>query len=258
MILGMDATIFAVALFLGMLLLLEIGRLLGARKLARDPEGARTGVSSVEGALFGLLGLLIAFTFSGAASRFDVRRKLITEEVNAIGTAWLRLDVLPAESQPALRDLFRQYVDSRLAAYRLLPDLSAAKAELDRSLEIQTQIWSQSVAAARSSPTPAATTVLLPALNEMIDIVTTRTAATRMHPPAAIYGMLFVLALLSAAFAGSAMAGSKTRSSLHVFGFAVIMAASAYLILDLEFPRLGLIRVDAADQLLVDVRTSFH
>jgi hypothetical protein len=78
-----------------------------------------------------------------------------------------------------------------------------------------------------------------------------------MHPPTAIYGLLFVLALLGALFAGSAMAESKTRSPLHVVGFAVILAVSAYLILDLEFPRFGLIRVDAADQLLVDVRASF-
>lgn len=254
----MGAALFAASLFAGLLVCLELGRRWGARQLRRDPEGARAGTGAVEGAVFALLGLLIAFTFSGAATRFDTRRELIVEEANAIGTAWLRLDVLPAETQPALRDLFRQYVDARLAAYRQLPDLAAAKVELDHSLELQTQIWSQSVAAARSSPTPAATTVLLPALNEMIDIVTTRTAVTYMHPPLAIYGLLFILALLGALFAGSAMAGSKTRNPLHVFGFAAIMAASAYLILDLEFPRFGLVRVDAADQLLVDVHASFQ
>ncbi len=137
------------------------------------------------------------------------------------------------------------------------PDLAAAKAELDQSQVLQARIWSEAVAAARSSPTVAATSVLLPALNEMFDIVTTRTAATRMHPPVIIYVLLFALALLGALFAGSAMAGTRTRASLHVIGFAVMMAASVYLILDLEFPRIGLIRIDAMDQLLVDVRASF-
>jgi hypothetical protein len=158
---------------------------------------------------------------------------------------------------PRLRDLFRQYVDSRLAAYRKLPDVEAAKAELEHSLAVQSQIWSQAVAAARSSPSPATATVLLPALNEMIDMVTTRTAATTMHPPLAIYAMLFALALVSALFAGAAMAGSHQRSSLHMVGFAAVLAASTYLILDLEYPRFGLIRIDEADQLLVDVRASF-
>jgi hypothetical protein len=84
------------ALFLGMLLLLETGRRLGVRRLASDPEGARAGTGTVEGAVFALLGLLVAFTFSGAASRFDQRRDLIVEETNDIGTAYLRLDLLPA------------------------------------------------------------------------------------------------------------------------------------------------------------------
>jgi hypothetical protein len=81
----------------------------------------------VEGSVFGLLGLLVAFTFSGASSRFDTRRHLIVEETNAIGTAYLRLDVLPSTVQPALRDSFRRYLDSRLAIYRKLPDAAAAK-----------------------------------------------------------------------------------------------------------------------------------
>jgi hypothetical protein len=78
-----------------------------------------------------------------------------------------------------------------------------------------------------------------------------------MHPPLAIYVLLFVAGCWAHCFAGSAMAGSRTRNPLHVFGFAAIMAASVYLIIDLEFPRYGLIRIDAADQLLVDVRASF-
>jgi hypothetical protein len=257
MTIAMQAVFSAVCLFFALLLFLELGRRWGARQLERDPDGARTGTGAVEGAVFALLGLLIAFTFSGAAERLDRRRVQIVDESNAIGTAWLRLDLLPADAQPALRDLFRQYVDSRLAAYRKLPDLDAAKTELDRSQALQGQIWRQSLDAARSSPSVAATTVLLPALNEMFDIVTVRTASSYMHPPAAIYALLFVLCLVSALFAGSAMAGSRARNPLHVFGFAAIMAASVYLILDLEFPRYGLIRIDSVDQLLVDVRASF-
>jgi hypothetical protein len=251
------ALLFIAVLFAALLVFLEIGRRWGERQLRRDPEGARVGTGAVEGAVFALLGLLIAFTFSGAAARFDTRRELIVQEANAIGTAWLRLDLLPAEVQPDLRELFRQYVDSRLAAYQKLPDLAAAQGELDHSAELQSRIWSESVVAARSSPTVAATSVLLPALNEMIDVVTARTAATQMHPPVQIYVVLVLVALLGALFAGSAMAGGATRQPLHVAGFAAIMVASAYLIADLEFPRLGLIRVDAMDQLLVDVRASF-
>src|SRR5216117_2664330 len=112
---------FGASLFLSMLLCLEIGRRLGIRRLARDPEGAMAGLGAVEGAVFGLYGLLIAFTFSGAPARLDTRRQLIAEEANAIGTAYLRLDLLPTDSQPALRALFRNYLDSRLEIFRRLP-----------------------------------------------------------------------------------------------------------------------------------------
>jgi hypothetical protein len=95
--------------------------------MARDPVGARAG-AVVNGAVFGLLGLLVAFTFSGAANRFDTRRQLVVEETHAIGTAYLRLDVLPATAQPALRARIREYLDSRLAAYRAMPDLAAFRA----------------------------------------------------------------------------------------------------------------------------------
>ncbi len=88
----------ALALFAGMLLLLDIGRRIGARRRAQDAGGAGAGTGAVEGAVFALLGLLVAFTFSGAASRFDARRALVVEEANAIGTAYLRLDLLPASA----------------------------------------------------------------------------------------------------------------------------------------------------------------
>jgi hypothetical protein len=186
-----------------------------------------------------------------------MRRQLIVEETNAIGTAYLRLDLLPAAAQPALRESFRRYVDTRLEVYRKLPDIAAAKEELAKATKLQGEIWRQAVAACRAQGCPpAATMLLLPALNAMIDITTTRTMATQMHPPTIIFVMLFGLALASAMLAGYAMAGAKTRSWLHMLGFAVALAVSVYVILDLEFPRLGLIRVDPFDQALVDLRKS--
>jgi hypothetical protein len=99
--------LFTGILFLGMLLLLETGRRIGQRRLAHDSESARQGLGAVDGAVFALLGLLIAFSFSGAAGRFDNRRQLVMAEANNIGTAYLWIDLLPAGAQPALRELFR-------------------------------------------------------------------------------------------------------------------------------------------------------
>lgn len=242
-------------LFLGMLAMLEVGRRLGIRRRKEDPVGAREGAGAVDGAIFGLFGLLVAFTFSGAAQRFDARRGLINEEANAIGTAYLRLDLLPAAAQPALRQRFRDYADARLSVYRQA-DLESARREFARSGEIQLDIWNQARQAADgSSP---ATMLVLPALNDMIDITSTRRMALWMHPPLVIFVLLFVLGLTCAFLAGAAMSAGKTRNWAHMIGFAGITALTVYVILDIEFPRRGFIRVDAADQLLVDVRDSMH
>jgi hypothetical protein len=246
----------AFGLFFCMLMLLEIGRRVGQRRLRRDPDAAHVGTAAIEGAVFGLFGLLVAFTFSGAAARFDTRRQLIVEETNAIGTAYLRIDLLPADRQTQLRDEFRQYVDARLSVYAKLPDLKAAYAENARAAKLQGQIWSHAVAGCEASTSSATGILLLPALNQMIDITTTRTMAAQMHPPKIIFTMLFSLSLAGALMAGCGMAGSKTRSWIHVLVFAAIVAVTVFVILDLEYPRMGLIRVDDFDQALVDLRQS--
>ena len=246
----------ALVLFAAVLAMLELGRRLGVRALARD-SNATSGTGAMEGAVFALLGLLLAFTFFGAASRFDDRRKLIVEETNAIGTAYLRIDLLPPASQPELRDAFRRYLDQRLAAYRAFPDIEAANIAFARANEMQQQIWTRAIAAsAASGAHPDSAKLLLPALNDMIDITTTRAMATQMHPPPVTFGLLFALMLLSALLAGYAMAASKTRNWLYRVAFAFTLAGASYVILDYEYPRFGLIRVDAFDQALVDLRQS--
>jgi hypothetical protein len=249
------AALTAIGLFGGVLILLEVGRRIGARRLASDSEGARAGTGAVEGAVFGLMGLLIAFTFSGAAARFDARRQLVTEEANNIGTAWLRLDLLPAGAQPALRESFRRYVDARIEVYQKLPDLEAAKAALGQANVLQGEIWTKAVAACREAPS-SAPMLLLPALNQMIDITTTRTMAAKLHQPLVIFVLLVGLTLISSLLAGYGMAAARTRSWVHMLGFAIVMAAAVYIILDLEYPRMGLIRIHDTDQVLVELRQS--
>lgn len=192
-------------------------------------------------------------------ARFDTRRNLIVEETNAIGTAYLRLDMLPTGAQPALRENFRRYLDSRIEVYRKLPDIAAAKQELAAANKLQGEIWRQAVAAVRAEgASPQASVVLLPALNAMIDITTTRTMAMLLHPPQIIFVMLFALALVSALLSGYGVAGNKSRSWLHILCFAFVVAVTVYVILDLEFPRVGLIREGAFDQALVELRETMN
>jgi hypothetical protein len=247
--------LFAVLLFLGMLIFLEIGRRLGVRRRAKESEGERDGLGAVEGAVFALFGLMIAFTFSGAASRFNDKRMLIAEEVNAIETAYLRLQLVSQEVQPVLQELFRQYVDSRLETYRRLPDMKAAEIEMSKSKKLQQEIWAEAIAATRlPGSNPASGWLLLPALNNMIDVSTTRTMWLQAHPPRIIYGLLFGLGLICSALAGYRMASGKQRSPLHILGFTVLTVIIVYIMLDIEYPRTGLIRLETSDQMLMNLR----
>lgn len=251
--------LLAGSLFFGMLIVIEVGRRIGVRRRAEDPEGGRAGFGTIEAAVLALLGLLLAFTVSGAGARLDARRHLIIEETNAIGTAYLRLDILPGAAQPALRENFRRYVDARLEVYRKHPDIAAATDELARGATLQGEIWRQAITSVRADGAPPqAPMVLLPPLNAMIDITTTRTMAAQMHPPVIIFVMLFALALVSALLSGYAMAGNESRSWFHILCFALIISVTVYVILDLEYPRVGLIREDAFDQSLVDLRETMR
>jgi len=245
--------LFIPGLFLFMLALLDVGRRIGMRRMAAETERERVGLVTVETAIYALLGLLVAFTFSGAASRFESRRVLVVQEANAIGTAYLRLDLLPAATQPPLREKFSRYTEERIAAYRAVPDLEAAYAHAARATALQREIWSGAVAALRESP-PNASLLLLPALNEMIDITTTREVAARTHTPPVILVALALLALFCSVLAGYGLAGGRPFSmALHMIGFALVVTVTIYVILDLDLPRVGLIRVDFADKALTDV-----
>ncbi|GAB3349623.1 bestrophin-like domain [Lysobacter tyrosinilyticus] len=252
------ASASAAGLLIGMLALSEVGRRMGGVALARDPDGLK-GTGSAAAAVFGLLGLLIAFTFSGAASRFEARRHLITDEANAIGTAYLRLDMLPRDAQPELRELFRRYVDVRASTYRKSAPIETRSTSLAEASVMQGQIWSRSLAACKRPDAPVqAMTLLVPALNEMIDITTTRASATENHPPLVIFLLLGALSLIGALLVGYDLAPNKERSWLHPTLFALMMSLAVYVIIDLEYPRRGLIRVDQADHLLTELRRSMQ
>jgi hypothetical protein len=230
-----------------MLVLIETGRRF------RINHKAPLESPSIENAIFALFGLLLAFTFSGAVTRYDSHRELLVEETNAIGTAYLRLDLLPSTAQPALRQLFRDYTTSRLHLYdSVSPEISPASERLQR------EIWQQSVAAATAPGANVdATKLLLPALNTMIDITGTRQNAFNMHPPAVVFWLLFAFSGGAAFLAGYSMT-SRGRSWFHMFALALAVTLTIYATLEIEYPRQGLIRLTDTDSTLINLRNSMN
>ncbi|MDQ6705285.1 MAG: DUF4239 domain-containing protein [Acidobacteriota bacterium] len=252
------AIALSIGVFVGMAACLEVGYRVGRRRSEVQPELAFQGIGAIEASVFALLGLLLAFILAGSTSRPDARRQLIVQEANAIGTAYLRLDLLAANQQPEMRHLFREYLDTRLRVYASLPDLNAADREIARAAQIQQRIWSQAINARRADPTQDVSRVLLPALNEMIDVTTARSIALHTHLPSLIFFLLVSIALLSGFLAGYAMAERKHRSLLHLFLYAAIVSITIYAVVDLDYPRSGLIRLDVADNALIQLRDSIQ
>ncbi|MBU3825758.1 MAG: hypothetical protein H9917_13205 [Candidatus Oceanisphaera merdipullorum] len=252
------APYYAILLFIAILVTLECGCRLGERDLRLDPESAQKGIGALEGAVYGLLGLLMAFTFSGASERMNVRRTLIVQETNAIGTAWLRVDLLPADNQLILRPMFRDYVDARINFYKNIYNEPLAQQESAKSTALQQLIWSTTVLALKSMPSQPAGISALQSLNDMIDITTSRQVALQTHPPRIIYQFLCFLILVSSMFIGYGMAGGKQRHWLHSVCYALVMVTALYVIIDFEFPRLGMIRIDNVDQVMLQQRQAME
>lgn len=244
---------FLGGLLIAMFGLFELGRRVGKRRLAADPSTGNSGQGPIEGAVFALLGLLLAFTFSGSTARFDTRRQLIVQETSAVQTAWLRTELLDSHARDTLRAELRNYVDARLAVTHSDDTDGAAR---DKVSAIQNSLWEQAVNFTEGAAAGTNRSLLLPSLNDMFSVVTARSAAMHTHVPWTVFIMVFVLMLACSLLAGFGMAASKQRSWLHIICFGGTLALTVCVIWDMEFPRRGFIRLDEADQLLIGLRAT--
>jgi hypothetical protein len=249
----------AAAFFISSLIALHCGRALGLRYREREKSENLAGLATVEGAIFGLMGLLLAFTISGALQRFDDRRQLVVQETTAVTTAYDRLGLFEGDVAREIRKRLKDYVHARVDLYRIQHDFLLWHRMEDFSREQQGQLvhfkgnlWNAAVEACPKSDYQPACSLALPALNSMFDVARLRAGASEKHPPQIIYVMLFGLGLGCSLLAGFGMAASRARSWVHMVLFAGTMTVALYIVTDMEYPRLGLIRIEAFDHFLAD------
>jgi hypothetical protein len=246
--------LLTLALLIAIILAIEVGRWVGLRITLPEKSAAAT---ATEGLVFAILGLLIAFTFSNAAGRFDQRRAVIVDQVNALSTAWSRVDVLSYPLRPAIREPMLEW--ARLAARwnEFAGDEKAIEDARKRGTELQTQTWNATIDALRRADNPSLNVVLLPPLNEWMDLTTKRHSLDLIGTPPMVLPMLCVMSLSGAVLMGIHSARSP-RSKLHIAMFAGVITFSVYVILDLNQPRKGLIRIDTIDQTMKELVQSFE
>jgi hypothetical protein len=245
-------SLFSGLLLCGLLAACQLGYLIGRRGGARRREvdqALAADTSTWTGAVLGLLGLLVGFTFAMAVARFDHRKQQIVAEANAIGTAYLRTRVLDEPGGMELRAMLRRYLDARIAFF--VAGMSAARvAAADRETAgYEQEIWNEVVEAARASPTSLPVSLLVQATNEMFDIADARRAALDDAVPPAVFVLLVLVATIAM---GAICYGCGLARRRHWFGMWImplLISSVIALVYDIGRPRVGIVRLSEASML---------
>lgn len=244
--------VFVLGLLIGMIILAELGSRQVRKEQARGDSRPEGGV--VESSLFALLGLMLAFAFTGASSRLDERRNLVISEANAIGTAALRLDLLkePTLARAALKDYIQTRIDYSTALARGAEEGDAWIA----AQAAQSDLWNTILLSIDPANKQSEQLLILPSVNEAFDLAARRHVMRQVHLPWPVQGMLALLALLCSWIAGRLLYQPVWSMRLVRWSLAFVVCLTLMLIKDLDYPRLGFITVSGSDKLLKEVQES--
>lgn len=237
--------------FIVTLLVLWISAHVGASlRRWRHPEPLEDNedYSLILGATLTLLGLLIGFSFSMAAGRYDQRKNYEEEEANAIGTEYVRADLLPPGDAEKVRELLRQYLDLRIVYYRRLTAEQLRQNDADTA-RLQSQLWAAITPAVNAEPTqPHA--LVASGMNDVLNRQGYTQAAWLNRVPIAAWLLMAAIAIF-----GNILLGYRSihRSKLTLLILPIALAISFFLVADIDAPRHGVILVHPQNlQILAD------
>jgi len=234
--------IFVILLVL-LLLAVEVGFRMGRSVRNRLDDHAVTQITAIEGGILGLLALLLAFTFSMEVERYEVRRALVVKEANAIGTAALRGPLLPEPGASEVARLLREYVDARLDLFDPDVDVNRRQSAFVTTDHVQLALWSHALEAVRGAGPSLGPVLFLTSLNDVIDVHSERIEAQNNHVPEILLRLEFLVAIFATGLVGYGSGTGGQRSPISTMALAVLLASVMLVIIDLDRPRRGLIRV---------------
>ncbi|MDP3622256.1 MAG: hypothetical protein Q8R65_10110 [Polynucleobacter sp.] len=241
-----------------MAVMLEVGWWVGKHCHLKLNQTRPDSTEAIVGSIFGLLALLVAFTFSGASDRFDRHRQLIQSEMSAISTAYSTVDLLKAEDQAVLRKAFIEYLDHRIVLYKKPLEFKELSARFDKQAELGNTIWLEAIRAVNSMNAfdREVSKLMLPKVLDMLDAYDNQRLSMRFHPPPIIWLSLFTLAIIGALVAGYNMGMEQKRDWVLTMVFVALMAGAIFVILNLEYPRVGSISLIEFEQEIVELRNA--
>ncbi len=250
-----SSVLIAVVLFLSMAVVMELGYRLG--RGSRQSELAKAQVNAIQGSLLGVLALLLGFTFSLSLQRYDGRSAAVVTEANAIGTAWLRAEMLPEPIRQRTRNALRAYLDLRLQAGQISLDHDQQRRDmLAETAAQQEALWILARQAVEMDDRPVTSGLYVQALNDLIDAFGTRDAALNRHVPEVVLLLLYITFLMCGGVVGYASGVGGHRAPAATYVMVGLIVLLVFLIVDLDRPRRGLIEVN--QQSLIELRQSME
>lgn len=246
----------ALLLFGAMCLAAIVGIVLHKLVSDRAPEGGDDdgGQGYIVSAVLGLLALLMGFTFSLAIDRFDARRMLVLEEANAIGTAYLRAQLLTEPHRARMSDLLVRYTDNRIALAKDFPGSAEQVAQLKVNDALLTDIWAATSASFDSIKGLDFSSTYLDSINALIDLDASRKTARAARVPTEVFVVLFVYLITTAGVLGYVLKGARGRmAALHLLA---LLTLSLILIIDINRPVLG--GIMESQRPMEELRKSLH
>lgn len=222
-------------------------------QIKKTPGQVRESMGSIEGAMLGVMSLLMGFSFSVAVSKYEARRQLTITEANYIRTAILRCDMYPDSIRNKLRTDFKEYVEARVAYYKAGYNEYRITEELENAETISGRLWKTVMFYSNDLSFRVRSGQMIPNLNQMIEIVVTRDAQRISKVPPLILWTLLILVLIAAFLLGNDFEGHK-RNVILLVGYALVMTLTLNLINELNHPRQGLINLDQAEKKMEDLR----
>jgi hypothetical protein len=239
-------------LFLGSLLMIELGYGYRLRWLLGADEGSSAGIGSVSATVLSLMGLVLAFSFSNAAGRLDASAKSILNEVTAIESAWQRINLVEPQEQHRLKVLFRDYVEARVRAYEALPGLSEYARQSEIAEGVLNEIWPVAI---EGTSVTANRTLLVTALDAMSDAAAVRNLSLNTHIPTMVLLFLFGIVLAGSLLVGTMLGNEGNRQWFYRLMIAAVLTSVVSVIIDLEYPRQGMFNLlKEPDTMFVDLR----
>jgi hypothetical protein len=252
-----DPSIICLLLFAGCILMVIAGKAIRNKFLHKDEQDSRGGVNSLLGALFGLWGFILAFTFGNAASRFENIRTMMVDEANVMRTAILRAETFPDSIRNEYKLDLRKYLESRIAYYNYEESSDEFNKTKQDAIDVGKRLWTRTVKVSSFPNLAPASNAMMATLTSMFDVAAKRDALLLSGIPLMISSMLFFLALAISFVGGFTTPVLKTKEWIVIAGFILLACIIIYITIDLSRPTTGFIRPDVGQDRIVQLRTLF-